>query len=182
MMENTKYPNDKNTGDPENLSQVPQADSPVETGSQEETSFEKKYQELNDKYLRLHAEFDNYRKRSIRERIEVIQNASEHLIIELLAIADDFDRAISSFDTTTDILALKEGVSLIQSKFKKILESKGLKEIKTTDEPFDVDFHEAVAYIPTDSDEKKNKVIDVVQKGYLLNEKVIRFAKVVVGS
>jgi len=138
--------------------------------------------ELNDKLLRLYSEFDNYRKRTIKEKIELSKSASEELITELLPVLDDFDRAIKSFETTESLDAVKEGVQLIHTKFRSILLNKGLQEISTMGENFDTDHQEAIAHIPAPSEDLKNKVVDEVLKGYKLNEKVIRFAKVVVGS
>jgi molecular chaperone GrpE len=143
---------------------------------------EQKILELNDKLLRLYSEFDNYRKRTIKEKIEMSKTASEELITDLLPVLDDFDRAFQSFETTDNLEALKEGVQLIFSKFKNILVSKGLQEIPALGEPFSTDYQEAIAYIPAPSDDLKNKVVDELQKGYKLNDKVIRFAKVVIGS
>lgn len=144
---------------------------------------EDKYQEINEKYLRLYSEFDNFRKRSIKERIDYVQNASKDLIIDLLPILDDFERAIKSSeeDISDNIDTLKEGIQLIYNKFKSILKAKGLEEINAMGENFDTDFHEAVTQIKADKKDK-GKVIDVIEKGYLLNDKVIRYAKVVVGQ
>jgi molecular chaperone GrpE len=141
----------------------------------------RKASELNDRYLRLHAEFDNYRKRSNRERVDLIKTASEDLIIELLPVLDDFERAVKSFELTENVDVMREGFNLIYNKFRNTLISRGLKEIKTIGEEFSVDFHEAIAHMPAPQEDLKNKVIDEVQKGYTLNEKVIRYAKVVVG-
>ncbi len=144
---------------------------------------EEKYKDINEKYLRLYSEFDNYRRRTIKERIEYVQNASKDLIVELLPILDDFERAIKSVDqnTSDNIDTFKEGLQLIYNKFKAILKAKGLEEIKAEGEEFDTDFHEAVTQIKAD-EKDKGKVIDVIEKGYLLNDKVIRYAKVVVGQ
>jgi molecular chaperone GrpE len=143
---------------------------------------EQKILELNDKLLRLYSEFDNYRKRTIKEKIEMSKAASEELITDLLPVLDDFERAFKSFETTDNLEALKEGVQLIFSKFKNILISKGLQEIPALGEPFNTDHQEAIAHIPAPSEDLKNKVVDELQKGYKLNDKVIRFAKVVIGS
>jgi molecular chaperone GrpE len=143
---------------------------------------EKKILELNDKLLRLYSEFDNYRKRTIKEKIEMSKSASEELIADLLPVLDDFERAFKSFETTDNLDALKEGVQLIFSKFKNILVSKGLQEIPALGEAFNTDHQEAIAHIPAPTDDLKNKVVDELQKGYKLNDKVIRFAKVVIGS
>lgn len=138
--------------------------------------------ELNDKYLRLYAEFDNYRRRTQRERADLIQSAASDLMTALLPTLDDFDRAVAAFDQSTEVNALKEGVQLIQQKFKKVLNQKGLEEMKSIGEIFNTDFHEAVANIPAEKEDDKQKVLDEVEKGYFLNGKVIRFARVVVGN
>jgi len=138
--------------------------------------------DLKDKHLRLFSEFDNYRKRTTKERIELFKTASSEMIIELLTILDDFDRANQSFETTTDCAAIKEGFELIHSKLTGILTRKGLENMDSQGKEFDTDFHEAITEIPAPTEELKSKVIDVIEKGYLLNGKVIRFAKVVVGK
>lgn len=138
--------------------------------------------ELNDKYLRLYAEFDNYRKRTLKERIELTKTATSEIITDLLTVIDDFERANKSFENATDIDSIKEGIQLIFSKFKNILTQKGLEEMKSVGETFNTDHHEAVANIPAENDEMKDKIIDEVQKGYILNGKVLRYAKVVVAN
>jgi molecular chaperone GrpE len=148
----------------------------------EKAALNSKIDELNDKYLRLYSEFDNYRKRTLKERIDLSKTASEELIVELLPVLDDFARAEKSFDVTDNHEALLEGVQLIYNKLKNTLTSKGLKEISAKGEPFDTDFHEAITHFPAEDPEMKNKVIDEIQTGYKLHDKVIRFAKVVVGS
>lgn len=141
-----------------------------------------KIAELNDKLLRLYSEFDNYRKRTIKEKIESSKTASEDVIRDLLPVMDDFERAMKSMESTDNIDSVKEGINLIYLKLKNTLAAKGLQEIKSFGEPFNTDYQEAIANIPAPSEELKNKVVDELQKGYLLHEKVIRFAKVVVGS
>lgn len=141
-----------------------------------------KYAELNDKYLRLFSEFDNFRKRNIKERLELIKTASEDIIILLLPILDDFERALKSIDESNKILGNKEGISLIYNKFKSILLSKGIEAIDSKGKEFNTDFHEALTQVPAPKKNLKGKVIDEIEKGYLLNGKVIRFAKVVVGK
>ena len=128
------------------------------------------------------AEFDNYRKRVLKEKSELIQNGGESVISSLLPIIDDFERALQNMKKSDDTAALKEGVELIYQKFMKTLESNGLKTIETKEADFNTDFHEAVAMIPAPNDESKGKVVDCVQKGYKLNDKVIRHAKVAVGQ
>lgn len=138
--------------------------------------------ELKDKYLRSVAEFDNYRKRTLKEKAELILNGSEKAIAAVLPILDDMERAIANGEKTEDPNVLREGMSLIYTKFQKVLESIGVKEIETADADFDTDVHEAIAMVPGMGDDKKGKVLDCVQKGYKLNDKVIRHAKVAVGQ
>ena len=138
--------------------------------------------ELKDKYLRSVAEFDNYRKRTLKEKAELILNGSEKAIAAVLPILDDMERAIANGEKTEELNVLREGMSLIYTKFQKVLESIGVKEIETADADFDTDVHEAIAMVPGMGDDKKGKVLDCVQKGYKLNDKVIRHAKVAVGQ
>lgn len=137
---------------------------------------------VNDKYLRLFAEFDNYKRRTQKERVELLQTAGKEVITSLLTVLDDFDRANKAMENATDVVAIQEGIQLIYSKLKNLLVQKGLKEIESINTPFDTDLHEAITKIPAPNDELKGKVLDVLEKGYTLNDKVIRFAKVVVGS
>ncbi|MEI6885234.1 MAG: nucleotide exchange factor GrpE [Bacteroidota bacterium] len=148
----------------------------------DEEDYSDKYAELNDKYLRLYSDFDNYRRRSIKDIGEIRKNASEDLVIKLLPVLDDFERAIKAFDATDNADALKAGIVLIFNKFMTVLTAQGLEQVKTAGEPFDTDFHEAITNIPVPDEKMKNKVVDEIEKGYMLNGKVIRFAKVVVGS
>ena len=152
----------------------------IEVKEEKADNFEEKFNELNDKYLRLYSEYDNYRKRTANEKIELIKTAAESTIIALLPILDDFERALPTMEKSEDKTHY-EGVMLIYNKLKRTLEQKGLEEIKATGEPFNTDEHEALTQIPAPSEEMKDKVIDVVQKGYKLNGKVIRYARVVVG-
>ena len=138
--------------------------------------------ELKDKYLRSVAEFDNYRKRTLKEKAELILNGSEKAIDAVLPILDDMERAIANGEKTDDPNVLREGMQLIYAKFQKVLEGLGVKEIETADADFDTDVHEAIAMVPGMGDDKKGKVLDCVQKGYKLNDKVIRHAKVAVGQ
>lgn len=140
------------------------------------------YDKMKDKYLRLSAEFDNYRKRTLKERMELIKSAGEDILTNILPVMDNFERALKSMDDAKDIDAVKEGVHLIHNNFKEFLKQKGVKEIEAKGKEFDTDIHEAVSKFPAPSKDMKGKVIDVVEKGYMLNEKVIRFAKVVVGE
>lgn len=140
----------------------------------------KEVEQYKDKYLRAVAEFDNYRKRTLKEKAELLLNGSEKAVCAFLPILDDFERAIA--DKTEDVNAIKEGMQIIFNKFNKTLGSLGVKKIETEGKDFDVDFHEAVAMVPGMGDDKKGKVIDCVQTGYQLNNKVIRHAKVAVGQ
>ncbi|MEY3048384.1 MAG: nucleotide exchange factor GrpE [Bacteroidota bacterium] len=144
--------------------------------------FEDKIKEQEDKFLRLYAEFENYRKRSSREKAEYLTGASREMIMAMLPILDDFERAIKNNDQVTDVAILKEGFQLIYTKLGQILEAKGLKPIDALNEPFDYNLHEAIANVPVEDEALKGKVIDQVEKGYYLNDKVIRFSKVAVGQ
>ena len=139
-------------------------------------------EEQKDKYLRLSAEFDNYRKRTIKEKAELILNGGEKSLSSILPVVDDFERAIKTMETATDVNAVKEGVELIYNKFLAVLAQNGVKVIETKDQPLDTDYHEAIAVIPAPSEEQKGKILDCVQTGYTLNDKVLRHAKVVVGE
>ncbi|GAB6958748.1 nucleotide exchange factor GrpE [Prevotella aurantiaca JCM 15754] len=137
-------------------------------------------EEWKDKYIRLYAEFENYKKRTLKEKTELILNGGEKTITAILPILDDFERAIA--DKTEDATAIKEGFDLIFKKFLKTLEGIGVSKIETSDKDFNVDYHEAIAMVPGMGDDKKGKIIDCVQTGYMLNDKVLRHAKVAVGQ
>ena len=139
-------------------------------------------EEQKDKYLRLSAEFDNYRKRTMREKAELILNGGEKSLSSILPVVDDFERAIKTMETATDVQAVKEGVELIYNKFMATLAQNGVKVIETKDQPLNTDYHEAIAVIPAPSEAQKGKILDCVQTGYTLNDKVLRHAKVVVGE
>ncbi len=136
----------------------------------------------NDRYLRLYAEFDNFRRRTAKEREDARKAEGKDVIVALLPVLDDFDRAIRSMENSTDVTAVKEGVALIQNKLKNVLAQKGLKEMQSIGAAFDPEIHEAITNIPAPSDDLKGKVVDEMEKGYYLNDKVARFAKVIVGS
>lgn len=138
--------------------------------------------ELKDKHIRLQAEFDNYRKRTLKERMELLKTASEGVLVNILPVIDDFDRAIQTLDTVDEHSPVKDGVKLIYSKFQEFLKQNGVKEIEAKEKDFDTDLHEAITKIPAPTEELKGKVVDVIQKGYILNDKVIRFSKVVIGE
>ncbi len=177
-----------NTEEVENIENTAEQVNNSETASEPvaELSAEEKLQqqvaELNDKYLRLFAEFDNFKRRTQKERIELLQTAGKDIVVSLLPVLDDFERAIKATETSTEVAPVREGIELVQTKLKSILSQKGLKEIDSINTPFDTDLHEAITQIPSPTDEQKGKVIDELEKGYTLNDKVIRFAKVVVGA
>jgi len=141
-----------------------------------------KNEELNDRYLRLYSEFDNYRKRTNKERLDLLKSASQELVVDLLPVLDDFDRAIKAMEVQGADKEIKEGVELVYNKLFGILSQKGLEPMNSMGKDFDTDFNEAITNIPAPSEDMVGKVVDVIEKGYLLNGKIIRFAKVVVGS
>ena len=143
---------------------------------------EEKLAEMQDKYIRLSAEFDNYRKRTLREKMELSKYAAEDLFLKIIPLMDDFDRALSHMGTGTDPAAMKDGIELIYNKFSEFLKQNGIKEIDSLNTGFDVDLHEAIAKVPVEEAERKGKVVDVVQKGYYIRDKVLRHSKVVVGE
>ena len=143
---------------------------------------EEQLAELNDKYLRLFSEFDNYRKRTAKERIELAKTAGEDIFKSILPVLDDFERGLMAMNDAADINALKEGVDLIYNKLNKTLTAKGLEPLNSIGNTFDADIHEAITNVPAPSEDMKGKVIDEVERGYALNGKVIRYAKVIVGN
>ncbi|MDR3118123.1 MAG: nucleotide exchange factor GrpE [Mediterranea sp.] len=154
-----------------------------------EEELEKEIERLNaqmeeekDKYLRLSADFDNYRKRTLKEKAELILNGGERSLTSLLPVIDDLERAVKITGASADMAAIKEGISLIYNKFIAVLGQNGVKAIETKDQPLDTDYHEAIAMAPAPSEELKGKILDTVQTGYIMNDKVIRHAKVVVGE
>ncbi len=172
-----------------NSEEVNTAEASAETteNNQPELSAEEKLKaqvdELNDKYIRLLAEFDNFKRRTAKERIELFKVANQETLKAMIVVLDDFDRAQKSIDSANDIDALKEGLKLVHHKLKNTLQSQGLTEMENSvGKVFDTDQHEAVTNIPAPNEEMKGKVVDELEKGYLLNDKVIRFAKVVVGA
>ena len=166
---------DENIGGSTHLNEPVADESDVE-------KLQKELEDMKDKYIRKVAEFDNFRRRSIKEKMELIQTAGKEVITDLLVVLDDFSRAEKQMDNTEDIEQLKEGVKLIFAKFKNQLTAKGLKPMETLDMDFDPDMHEAITEIPAPTEDQKGKVIDEIEKGYYLNDKIIRYAKVVVGK
>jgi molecular chaperone GrpE len=147
----------------------------------DEASYKAKYEEVNDKFIRLYSEFDNFKKRNARERIDLIKTAGADVLKSVLPVLDDFDRAIKANETAEDIAAVKEGFSLINHKMYHLLETKGLKKMEVIGQPLDTELHEAITQIPAPTEDLKGKVIDVIENGYYLNDVVLRYAKVVVG-
>ncbi len=172
MSENTE---EKETGEVVN-------EATTEQNTETAPSEEAKVAELNDKYLRLYSDFDNFRKRSIKEKNDAYKNATSDVFKSFLPTLDDFDRALKSVETATDIDSLREGINLIHSKLLNTLKQKGLAEMEAQSKDFDADYHEAITEIPAPSEELKGKVVDVVEKGYMLDGKIIRYAKVIVGK
>jgi len=138
--------------------------------------------ELHDKYLRLSAEFDNYRKRTHREKTEMIKTASDDLLKKIIPVVDDFERGLAAVNNSADLEAIKQGMNLIYGRFKEFLQQQGIREIESINQDFNTDFHEAVTKIPVADENLKGKVVDVIEKGYYLHDKVIRYPKVVIGE
>lgn len=164
--------------------EAPVAEEPTaeEKLNQQLEDAQKTIEEQQDKYLRLAAEFDNYRRRTMKEKAELIKNGGEKAITAILPVLDDLERAIKAPDTSDEVKAMREGVELIHGKFLKILTQEGLQKIETEGRDFDTDYHEAIAQIPAPAEDQKGKILDCVQTGYMLNDKVIRHAKVVVAQ
>ena len=164
--------------------QEPEGDEPAkeETPDDKIAALQAELEKAQKEYLFLMAEFDNYRKRTVKEKAELIKNGGEKAMLELLPVIDDFERAIDAIDKSSDVESLKEGVDLIYNKFMKYLESQQVKPMESTGAEFDADVYEAVTTFPAPDESMKGKVIDTVQKGYTINEKVLRHAKVVVGQ
>ena len=165
--------NEKEEGEGEAANSEPQ--DPV-------AELQAKCEKMHDDYMRLYADFDNYRKRAMKEKADLIKTAAEGVLVDILPLVDDFERAISSMENTDSVEGVKEGVSLIYNKLISFLESKGVKAIDAVGQPFNTEFHEAITKFPAPSEDMKGKVIDCTQKGYTLYDKVIRYAKVVYGE
>ena len=169
------------TQEVKNETQTPQEE--VENQVTEEVNeWEKKYNDINDSYLRLMADFDNYRKRTIKEKADLIKNAGERIITDFLPIVDNFERALESMKTAEDVDAVRQGVELIYNQVMSMMKANGVAVIETKEAPFDTEYHEAITTIPAPTPELKDKIVDCTTKGYTMNEKVIRHAKVVVGA
>lgn len=159
-----------------------QGEAPADDRDKQLDEAHQKIEELTDKLLRLHAEFDNYKKRNMKEKAELIRNAGECVLGDFLPLADDMERAIDSMHKAEDVAAVVEGINLIHDKLMQVFTKNGVSPIDTADAAFDTDFHEAVAMVPAESDDKRGKVVDCIQTGYKLNDKVLRHAKVVVAQ
>ncbi len=173
--------NDTNSSEEIKEDVLNNAEAPEQEGPKTE-DWKAKYDELNDRYLRLYSEFDNYRRRTSKERLELIGTASEDMVKSVLPILDDLERAVISNQNIEDAQLIREGIQLVFNKMKNTLSTKGLKEMTHEDGVFNADFHEAITKIPAPSPAQKGKIIDTVEKGYYLHDKIIRFAKVVVGE
>jgi molecular chaperone GrpE len=166
----------------DNDNQAVDVNASVEDPKDEKKELEEKLKEMNDQYLRLYAEFDNYRKRTLKEKMELIKSGGEDVLVSILSVMDNFERALKSIQEAKDMDAVKQGIDLIYSNFKEFLNQKGIKEIDTKDQEFNTDIHEAVTKFPVQDQNMKGKVVDVILKGYFLHDKVVRFAKVVIGE
>lgn len=183
--------NDNLNGDHDELTEIPHNDNSDSTQPEklaeelnepQEKNWEEKYHELYDTYLRLFSEFDNFRKRSIKERSDLIRTAGSDVMQSMLPVLDDFDRAKKSMEESTDIVALKQGIDLIYHKFKNVLQDKGLTVFNPVGELFDAELHEALTNIPAPSEKEKGKILEVIEMGYKMGDKIIRYPKVVVYS
>ena len=179
--ENTENNNSMDINTDENLSGTTHLNEPMDEESEAE-KLKTELEESKDKYLRKVAEFDNFRRRNAKERLELIQTAGREVITDLLDVLDDFDRAQKQMENSNDVKEIREGISLVFNKLRNTLQAKGLKPMETINQEFDPDIHEAVTEIPAPSEKLKNKVIDEIVKGYYLNDKIIRHPKVVVGK
>jgi molecular chaperone GrpE len=170
---------DENTGNEVEVEGLPDAES-AESGDLEK--LELQLSEAKDKYLRLYSDFENYKKRINREKMDLIKSAGQDIMTSILPMLDDMERAINAMNDAKDVKAVKDGVQLVYQKMKSITESKGLKAMETVGNDFDADLHDAIANVPVNDAKQKGKVIEEIEKGYYLNDKVIRHAKVVVGN
>ena len=180
--EQVNSPEEQMIPDSEAYSDQPESPDVLAQEMSKEDNWKAKYEEMNDKYLRLYSEFDNFRKRSARERVDFAKTAASDIFTAILPILDDFDRASKAMEAATDVEVVKEGMSLIHNKLFSLMQQKGLEPMESAGMVFDSELHEAITSIPGPDESMKGKVVDVLEKGYSLNGKVIRFAKVVVGS
>lgn len=166
--------------------EMPKADLPKEEGvdetAEEQPTLEQRLAELEDTHLRLRAEYDNFRKRTLKEKSELIRTAGERILTQFINVADDFDLAVANLRQAADIDAVAEGIDIIRTKFISAMKAQGVSEMEVLGEPFDADLYDAVGMFPVEDADKKGKVIECVQKGYTLNDKVIRHPKVIVGQ
>jgi len=146
------------------------------------TELQEKYDTVNNKYLRLYSEFENFRRRTAKEKLETMKNAGSDVVGAIIPVVDDFDRAIAHNENNEDVAALKEGFELIKNKLMRILEQQGVKPMDSIGKPFDTEYHEAITNIPAPSEDMKGKVVDVAEKGYFYNDNILRYAKVIVGQ
>ncbi len=167
---------------PEDQPQEEIKEEELEVEENKDNEWAEKYNHLNNDYLRLMADFDNYRKRTIKEKAELIKNGGERVILDLLPVVDNFERALKTMECAADVASIKEGVELIYQQLLKMLKQNGVEEIPTADVDFDTEYHEAITTIPAPTPEMKDKIIDCTTKGYKMNDKVIRHSKVVVGQ
>ncbi|HOI27813.1 MAG TPA: nucleotide exchange factor GrpE [Paludibacteraceae bacterium] len=163
-------------------SQVDDAKTEEKSDADKLAELEAKCQTMHEDYLRLFAEFDNYRKRTLKEKSELIKSAGENILVDILPLVDDFERANKSMENSDSVEGIREGVNLIYNKLMNFLSSKGVKAIETEGMDFDTEYHEAITTIPAPTSELKGKIVDCTQKGYMLNDKVIRYSKVVIGE
>ncbi|MDD3787170.1 MAG: nucleotide exchange factor GrpE [Petrimonas sp.] len=190
---NKKYPHTENANAepdevnlPDDMDEVNDTDDILSAGEEAESAgcdeLVEKYNELNDSHLRLHAEFDNYRKRTMKEKADIIKSAGERVLTDIIPLVDDFGRALGALHEAEEKDAILEGLDLIYAKFVTFLQQNGVKEIKTIGEQFDPEKFEAITTVPVQDKSQSGKVIDCIQKGYMLNDKIIRFPKVIVGE
>lgn len=161
---------------------VPETAEQTEQGNSETEKLQAELAEMKDKYLRMYSEFENFKRRTSKERIDTLQTANRELMVALLPTLDDFERTTKSLESSDNIEALKEGIKLVYNKFQRTLEQKGLKPLEAKGTTFDSELHEAVTQIPAPSEDLKGKVVDELEKGYYLNDKIVRYAKVVIGA
>ncbi len=174
--------NEENIENPDEIKSRIEEDIKDVTENAAEKDWAADFKMIEDKYIRLYAEFDNFRRRTAAERLELFKTSNQEMLVALLPVLDDFERAMKSIEQAKDIQAVKLGVELVSSKMRNILSQKGMKVMECIGKDFDSEFHEAITNIPAPTEELKGKVVDVVENGYFLNDKVVRFAKVVVGE